>query len=74
MPAYHNSKDEFRMNKPWHELNKMPTKASLEQRVRWHLEHAKHCGCRPVPSSVIEEMRKRGMTPPKLVLQRKREI
>jgi hypothetical protein len=57
------------MNKPWHELNKMPPNATLEQRVRWHLEHAKQCGCRPVPPSVVEEMRKRGIPPPKLVLR-----
>jgi hypothetical protein len=51
------------MNKPWHEQHKMPTKPTLDQRVRWHLAHAKHCGCRPVPRSVLEEMKRRGISP-----------
>lgn len=50
------------MNTLWHEQHKMPTRATVEQRVRWHLEHAKHCGCRPVPRSVLEEMKKRGIS------------
>jgi hypothetical protein len=58
------------MNKLWHQRHKMSTKATPEQRLRWHHEHAKHCGCRPVPRSVLEEMRKRGISPPKPALQR----
>jgi len=52
------------MNKSWHERHKMPVKATLEQRIRWHLGHAKHCGCRPVPNSLLDEMRKREISPP----------
>lgn len=40
------------MNKPWHDENKMPAKATLEQRIRWHFEHQKHCACREVPKSL----------------------
>jgi hypothetical protein len=24
--------------------------------VRWHLEHARECGCRPIPKGVLEAM------------------
>lgn len=61
------------MNKLWHERHKMPTKATLEQRLHWHLEHAKYCGCRPVPSSVLEEMRKREVLQPNPAPQRTRQ-
>jgi hypothetical protein len=41
------------MNKQWHAENRMPPKATLEQRIRWHKEHQKHCACREVPKSLI---------------------
>jgi hypothetical protein len=37
------------MNKLWHEQNKMPPKATLEQRIQWHTEHQRHCACREAP-------------------------
>lgn len=36
----------------WHETHKMVKGASLEERVRWHREHQKKCGCRPVPKGL----------------------
>jgi len=42
----------------------MPAKAKMEERLRWHLEHARNCGCRPIPDGVAEEMKQRGMFPP----------
>ena len=36
----------------WHEKHKMPTNPTLEQRIVWHKEHQKFCGCRPVPKSL----------------------
>jgi hypothetical protein len=41
------------MNKPWHDQNKMPAKATLEQRIQWHREHQIHCACREVPKSLL---------------------
>jgi hypothetical protein len=35
-----------KINKEWHLANKMPKKASFEQRVEWHRAHLKHCSCR----------------------------
>ncbi|HJZ93863.1 MAG TPA: hypothetical protein VKE40_23520 [Gemmataceae bacterium] len=40
------------MNKDWHAKNKMPKKASQAERLAWHLEHQKACGCRPIPESL----------------------
>jgi NAD(P)-dependent dehydrogenase (short-subunit alcohol dehydrogenase family) len=34
--------------------------ASIEQRIKWHLEHLKHCDCRTdLPAKLKEEMKKR---------------
>jgi hypothetical protein len=40
------------MNKDWHAKNKIPKSPTMDQRVRWHEEHARACGCRPIPGSV----------------------
>jgi hypothetical protein len=47
------------MNKLWHERNKMPAKATLEQRIAWHREHQKHCSCREAPKNIQAEIMKR---------------
>jgi hypothetical protein len=45
------------MNKFWHAANKMPPKATLEQRIQWHKEHQKHCDCREAPKSLLPFMK-----------------
>ena len=40
------------LNRIWHQSNRMPAKATLEQRIQWHREHQKHCSCRDVPKSL----------------------
>jgi len=45
-----------KINKDWHENNKMPPKASDDERIKWHIEHTKNCPCRPIPKGVIELM------------------
>lgn len=47
------------INALWHAANPMPTNATLNQRVTWHLEHARVCGCRPVPDSIKAEIARR---------------
>ena len=42
------------MNQQWHEKNVMPKNPTLEQRVKWHREHLKHCSCRKPPKSIVE--------------------
>jgi len=50
-----------KINKEWHEKNRMPKNPTFEQRVEWHLAHAKNCDCRPIAGKLAEEMRKRGI-------------
>ena len=38
-----------RVNAAWHARHPMPPRPTLEQRIAWHLAHAKHCACRPIP-------------------------
>jgi hypothetical protein len=49
-----------KMNKEWHEQNVMPKNPSLEQRIQWHIAHAKVCKCREMPDLIRKEIRKRG--------------
>jgi hypothetical protein len=41
-----------RLNREWHAANRMPPKATQDQRVAWHRAHAEACGCRPIPESL----------------------
>jgi NAD(P)H-flavin reductase len=52
------------MNASWHARNPMPPKATLAQRVAWHLRHAKACGCREIAKSVAAELRRQGRPVP----------
>ena len=48
-----------KINKEWHEQHKMPVNATLAQRIEWHMEHAKHCQCRPIPEKLQQEINKK---------------
>ena len=48
------------INARWHALNPMPPRATLAQRVSWHVRHAKMCGCREIPVSVVRALRRLG--------------
>ena len=51
-----------KINKAWHLKNAMAKNPTLEQRVAWHREHNKNCGCRPgFPKKLLEEMKKKGI-------------
>jgi len=43
----------------WHKKNRMPDNPSQEQGIKWAVEHAEKCGCRPLPESLLVEIRKR---------------
>ena len=45
------------LNKEWHLAHPMPKKAALDQRIAWHLEHAKNCSCRGIPAKLQEEVK-----------------
>jgi hypothetical protein len=49
------------LNKQWHEGHRLGSGASLDDRLQWHVEHAKACGCRPIPTRVLEEIGRRGI-------------
>lgn len=51
----------MKINKEWHEKNKMPKKAKFEERVIWHLAHSKNCNCRPMPEKILNEMKMKGI-------------
>jgi hypothetical protein len=40
------------MNKVWHQRHKLASGATPKERLAWHLEHQKRCGCRPIPQSL----------------------
>ena len=41
------------LNAQWHKKHRMPPRPTLHQRVKWHLEHARECGCRSIPKNVL---------------------
>lgn len=49
----------MKINKEGHLNNKMPKNPNLEQRINWHYEHSKYCGCRKPTGGLLEELKKR---------------
>lgn len=37
----------------WHLKNKLGSNVPLEKRIKWHKEHKKICGCRPVQKNLM---------------------
>ncbi len=58
MPATAKNKT-GKINREWHGQHRMPANATVQQRIEWHLEHAKHCNCRPMPEPLKQEIEKR---------------
>jgi hypothetical protein len=54
-----------KLNAAWHRRHPMPKHATLEQRIRWHLGHARACGCREIPPTVRAALRARGIASPR---------
>jgi hypothetical protein len=52
----------MQINAEWHGNNRMPKNPTMNQRIEWHVEHAKNCGCRPIPNPVQKEIEKRGVS------------
>lgn len=48
-----------KLNAEWHMGHRMPPKGTLEQRLEWHVEHRKHCGCREMPAAIKDELARR---------------
>jgi hypothetical protein len=47
----------MKINKVWHLKNKMTKNPKPEERIKWHLAHAKHCLCRPMSEKLKEEIK-----------------
>jgi hypothetical protein len=52
----------MKFNKEWHLSHPMPKNAKPDQRIAWHLEHKKFCGCRDIPEKLKKEIAKRKIT------------
>ena len=52
---------ESSQNAEWHLKNKIPKNPTLDQRVKWHIEHARNCSCPPLNGEIMEELKKRYM-------------
>jgi len=49
------------INKAWHEKHKMTMPSTLEQRIKWHEAHLKHCACRKdLPKTIIAGLKAEG--------------
>jgi hypothetical protein len=49
----------MKINKEWHLKNLMPKNPTIEQRIKWHIEHSHECQCRNIPPKLLEEIKKR---------------
>lgn len=47
------------INREWHQKHKMPKNPSEEEKIKWHIEHAKHCGCRTMPAWIHQKIKLR---------------
>lgn len=43
----------------WHLINPMPRHATLQQRLAWHRQHARHCRCLPLPPQLTPHTKRR---------------
>jgi RimJ/RimL family protein N-acetyltransferase len=53
-----------RANKAWHQQHVLGSHARLDDRVAWHLAHARECACRPIPPSIAAAITARGLDLP----------
>jgi hypothetical protein len=51
----------MKINKVWHEKHRMSKNATLIQRINWHIAHAKHCGCRQMPASIVSALERKDL-------------
>ncbi len=52
------------LNSVWHLKHPMPKNPTLDQRITWHLDHVQHCGCRGIPTLLLEKMKERNIMIP----------
>jgi hypothetical protein len=49
----------MKINKEWHEKNRMPKNPTLDERINWHIAHQLNCSCRKIPQKINDEIAKR---------------
>jgi len=52
------------INREWHAAHKLDRKATLEERLNWHVKHAANCDCREMPPTIRRELEARGLLEP----------
>ncbi len=50
---------ESSQNAEWHLKNRMPKNPTLDQRVKWHIKHARNCSCSSLDEDILKELKKR---------------
>jgi hypothetical protein len=50
-----------KINNVWHDAHPMPKNPTPDQRIEWHVAHAKACGCREITGKLREDMISRGI-------------
>ena len=54
----------MKLNTEWHRAHPMPPKATFEERVEWHREHLRECGCRKPPADIADVLEREAAAPP----------
>jgi hypothetical protein len=54
------------VNAEWHRTHRMPKNPTMDERIKWHIEHEKYCRCRPIPETVLEAIKKQTTNPPQV--------
>jgi hypothetical protein len=52
------------INREWHLSRTMPKNPTELQRIAWHAEHVRHCGCRGIDDGVARLFVKHGIPMP----------
>ncbi len=53
-----------KINRAWHESHRMPKNPTELERIAWHADHARHCGCRGIGAGVARLFEKHGVPVP----------
>lgn len=55
-----------KIHREWREAHRMPKNASEDERIAWHIDHARNCECRKIEGKLAELLRRRGIAIPQL--------
>jgi len=51
----------MKINKDWHAAHQMPEDPTTDQRIKWHIGHARNCSCRSLDGEIREEIKRKYM-------------